>query len=86
MLHFPRFTPADLKLLETRHGYRASDKTTDLYEVIGYDGLTRATFFKNKHGYGVRDSQGIVLVQGKSLLLSVFRGPLNIPARQRQTS
>ncbi len=86
MLHFPRFTPADLTLLETRHGYRASDRTTDYYEVVGYDGLSRATFFKNRHGYGVRDTHGIVLVQGKPLLLSVFRGPLNIPTRQRRTS
>lgn len=83
MLHFPRFTTADLELLKTRHGYHATHKTMDVYEVLSQDGVTRATFFKDRHGYGAMDAHGLEVANAQSDLAEVFRSPFSISAKIR---
>lgn len=86
MLHFPRFLPTDLKLLMTRHGYRATHKTMDIYEVVSQDGITRAIFFKNRDGYGACDANGVETISGQPGLNAVFRSPFSEQARIRHTN
>ncbi|MEQ8426525.1 MAG: hypothetical protein RLT87_08500 [Gammaproteobacteria bacterium] len=76
MLHFPRFSPTDLKLLMTQHGCRATHKTMDVYEVVSQDGITRAIFFKNRDGYGACDTNGVEIISARNGLQDVFRSPL----------
>ena len=85
MLHFPRFSPTDLKLLMTRHGYRATHKTMDVYELVSQDGVTRAIFFKKRDGYGAFDANGVEVVSGQPGLKAVFRSPFSEQAHIRQT-
>ncbi len=86
MLHFPRFSPTDLKLLTTRHGYRATQKTMDVYEVVSQDGVTRAIFFKNSQGYGACDANGVEVISAQSGLQAVFRSPFSEQARIRNSN